>query len=145
MLQGLFIFSELNGTIEITLRANSPRRTEVYKGIVSVAPSATGGVELTSGEPVDYSTIEADKRGIISSPSAWSDGPFMVSNRQSNNSVELRCRVTKNVNYIDWEIRSLPGFNSMQLDSFVYEYVDIGVGIDFTSRYNEVRVPMVRG
>lgn len=146
MLQALFVFSTLEGPIRLILRANSRRRLEVYTTEVTIDQDMFGGSHYQGAEPIDWSHKDAvQNRGEFASQSAWSSGPFIVSRNATSGLVEIRVRVNKDVNFIEWEIEGLAGLVALQLEAFVYEYVDIGVGLDFSSRYNEVRPIVVRG
>lgn len=148
VIQCLFIFSELNGPVEINLRANSRRGLEEYKGTIVANQEVFGASSLQGGEPAEWSTVAQDnvdsEKGEFGSPSAWSDGPFIQRRRATSGLLEVRVKVNKDVNFLDWEITSKDGFLGMKLEEFVYEYVDIGVGLDFSSRYNEIRMRTTR-
>lgn len=149
LLNVLFVFSALVGPVTLTVGANSRRRLERYTGTVTVGRGVFGADGYRGAEPVGFSGMKAQgpdaPRGAFSTPSSWSDGPFIVRYDATSGTAEVRVRVNKDVNSLFWEVRSEDGFVRMRLDGFVYEYVDIGVGLDFSSRYNEVRLTTVRG
>jgi hypothetical protein len=154
LLHVLFVFSEARGPINIEVRANSRRRLERYTGTVTINQDTfqnhyDEGRLLVGAEPVGFSEVDASTsnglRGPWSKIDSWSDGPFHVDRSSSNGLVEVRVRVNKDINFLDWNITSGEGFIGMQLEEFVYEYVDIGVGLDFSSRYNEIRLRTERG
>lgn len=148
LLHVLFVFSALEGPVKITLRANSKRRMEVYTGTVTVDSEVFGQPYRVGGEPLEFSNKISEgspnDKGEFSSPSTWSDGPFVLRRDETSGTVEVRVRVNKDINTLDWEIESLDGFVELKLENFVYEYVNIGIGPDFSSRYNEVRMKTVR-
>lgn len=143
LLHTLFIFTEVYGPIKITVRANSRKGIETYTGevVVDMDKFGSGTKLLTAGEPVQYSDKDKkEERGEWSSPTSWSSGPLHITKEPSSGLVEVRVRVNKDVNFWEWEIESLPGFISMSMNEFVAEFVNIGVGLDFSSRYNEMRM-----
>jgi hypothetical protein len=146
MLHLLFIFSDLYGPVRITVRANSRKRLEKYVGEVSVDMEqfGTNSEAIINTEPIEWSDKETDTQGNEfgewSDPNGWSGGPLHITRDKSSGFVEVRVNIKKDVNYVEWDIESLPGFIGLQLKEVVTEYVDIGVGLDFASRYNEVRM-----
>lgn len=148
LLNCLFVFSDLKGPIRILLRANSRRRLEKFETSVTVSQELFGTSYMQGSEPAPFGSVVEDsfgsEEGEFSSPSQWSDGPFIMSVDETAGIVEIRVRVNKDVNFLDWEIESQEGFLSMKLEEFVYEYVNIGVGLDFSSRYNEERTQITR-
>lgn len=148
LLQVLFVFSALDGPIRIRFRANSRRRLEVYTGEIVVDQAIFGQPYMKDGEPIEWSEKEGNpeyERGEFGTQAPWSAGPFIVRRSETAGLLEIRLRINKDINFLDWQIESLQGFLGLKLDEFVYEYVNIGVGLDFSSRYNEVRLKTTRG
>jgi hypothetical protein len=148
LVQVLFVFSALEGPIKITLRANSRRRIETFTGEIQVDQDLFGQPYLTGSEPVEFGGIDSPteiERGPFGTQVPFSAGPFITRRDETSGLVEIRLRVNKDVNFLDWTIESAPGFLGFKFDEFVYEYVKIGVGLDFSSRYNEVRLGTTRG
>lgn len=144
-----FIFSALQGPIMLQVRANSRKGLETWTGQISVTQDVFGGTAYKGSEPVDWSTLEKEpnlssEKGLYASPSNWSNGAFVMTRRDTAGLVELKVKINKNVNWIDWRIESLDGFLELELEEFVAAYVDIGHGPDYSSLYNEFRVPTVR-
>lgn len=149
LIQVLFVFSELKGPVRIDLRANSTKRLEVYSGNVSIVQDIFGGEDVRGSNPVEYSWKKKEYRlknekGDYNSLSVYTDGPISVSLRNTAGLAEVRIKVKKNVNYLDWSIESLDGFLGLKLEEFIYEFVDIGPGLDFGSRYNQTTLKAVR-
>jgi hypothetical protein len=150
MLHVLFVFSDLYGPIRIKVRANTRKRLEIYTGevVVDMEKYGEGDTAVSGTTPVPWSDAEAHENvtmGSWSQAAPWSSGPLHVMRDPSSGLVEVRINIKKDVNFLDWEIESLPGFIGLQLREVVEEFVDIGVGLDFSSRYNEVRVQTRRG
>jgi hypothetical protein len=103
-----------------------------------------GGSYMAGNEPIPFS-MKKDEKGEFGTQSPWSTGPFILTRSETSGQLEVRLRVNKDINFIEWRIESLKGFLNMSLEEFVYEYVNIGVGLDFSSRYNEVRLKTKRG
>jgi hypothetical protein len=149
-LHNLFVFSELSGPIRITVRANTRKELISYTGIISADASIFSDTESeqTGGYAMEWSDAKIVPidihNGSWGKTSSWSAGPLSISHKPGSGMLELRVRVNKDINFLDWEIESLPGFSGLQLENFVMEYVGIGMGLDFSSRYNEIRVQTTR-
>ncbi|MCL2806675.1 MAG: hypothetical protein FWD27_00700 [Coriobacteriia bacterium] len=144
LLHVLFVFSEMEGPVRLRVQANSRRRLENYEGTLLLNQEMFGREDYQGNEPVSFSK-KVEHKGEYGSDSPWSDGPFILRRQPTSGTVEVRVRINKDVNYLNWDITSLEGFIGLKLDAFVYEYVTIGVGLDFSTRYNEVRLKTVRG
>ena len=148
LLQCLFVFSVLDGPIRIQLRANSRRRLESWTGELVVDQELFGQPYTVGNEPVEFSQVKGTdehQRGEFGTNIPYSSGPFIMTRNQTSGLLEVRIKVNKDINFLEWTIDSLDGFLGLQLEEFVYEYVNIGVGLDFSSRYNEVRLKTTRG
>jgi hypothetical protein len=143
LLNVILAFSNLSGPVQLEIAINTRKGMIVYTGQFSDILGVSNISTRTGSPVIPISDMWYDK-GDISDRAPISAAAKLQINKGTSTLTEVRTRMNKDVNFLRWRITSLEGFKSMQLETVTSEFVGIGVGMDFSSKYNEVRPEMTK-